>query len=136
MTATRDTEGTGHAVPWLPYGVAAVKIIFVLAVFRLLSTPFSEEMFGEQWLPMPTWDWALASVTPMLLILLARRPADWSALSGELTFLRISLTFYLVYGLAFAALQGEAVLWASVVSGIVGLVAVHLLNRKEHVRGS
>ncbi|MFJ6069868.1 hypothetical protein ACIQFU_03330 [Streptomyces sp. NPDC093065] len=136
MTATRDTEGTGHAVPWLPYGVAGVKIVFILAVFRLLSTPFSEEMFGEQWLPMPTWDWALASATPTLLVLLARRPVDWSALSGELTILRIALTFYLVYGLAFAALQGKAVLWASVLAGLVGLVAIHLLNRKEPVHDS
>ncbi|MFD4345690.1 hypothetical protein ACFWQ6_12630 [Streptomyces coelicoflavus] len=133
MTETRDAEGTGHAAPWLPYGIAGVKIVFILAVFRLLFTPFSEEMLGEQWLPMPTWDWALASATPTLLVLLARRPADWSALSGELTILRIALIFYFVYGLAFAAFQGEAVLWASVLAGLVGLVALHLLNRKEPV---
>ncbi|WP_217164745.1 hypothetical protein [Streptomyces sp. AC512_CC834] len=136
MTATRDAKETGHAVPWLPYGIAGVKIVFILAVFRLMSTPFSEEMFGEQWLPMPTWDWALASATPVLLILLARRPTAWSALSGELTILRIALTFYLVYGLAFASLQGEAVLWVSVIAGLVGLVAIRLLNRKEPVHGS
>ncbi|MGW2297339.1 hypothetical protein [Streptomyces violaceorubidus] len=136
MTATPGAEGTGHAAPWLPYGIAGVKIVFVLAIFRLLSTPFSEEMFGEQWLPMPTWDWALASATPVLLILLARRPADWSALSGELTILRIALTFYLAYGLAFAALRGESILWVSVIAGLVGLGAIHLLNRKEPVHGN
>ncbi|MFU0243157.1 hypothetical protein ACKI1J_46665, partial [Streptomyces scabiei] len=87
-------------------------------------------------LPMPTWDWALASATPALLILLARRPADWSALSGELTILRITLTFYLVYGLAFAALQGESVLWVSVIAGLIGFAAIHLLNRKEPVHGT
>lgn len=136
MTETRDTGEVGHAVPWLQYGVAGVKIVFVLAVFRLFSTPFSEEMFGEQWLPMPTWDWAVASVTPVLLIVLARKPTDWSALSGEQTILRISLVFYLVYGLAFAAFQGEMVLWVSVAASLAGLAGMRILNREGSVHGS
>ncbi|AQS68205.1 hypothetical protein [Streptomyces pactum] len=136
MTETRDSGGTSRTVAWLQYGVAGVKIVFLLSVFRLLATPFSEEMFGEQWLPMPTWEWALASVTPVLLIVLARRPADRAALSGEQTILRIALTFYLVYGLAFAAVQDKVILWLSVVAGIGGLVTMYLLNRKEPLHGS
>ncbi|MBU6531894.1 hypothetical protein ACFUIW_24240 [Streptomyces sp. NPDC057245] len=131
MTTADDDGRAGQAFPWLHYVVAGVKIVFVLAIFRLFSTPFSEEMFGEQWLPMPTWDWALASTTPVLLILLARRPADWAALSGERTILRIALTFYLAYGLVFAALQSEEVLWVSVAAGLVGFVAMRHLDSKE-----
>ncbi|MET7406707.1 hypothetical protein [Streptomyces parvulus] len=136
MTQIRDAGEAHSGVPWLHYGVAGVKIVFVLAVFRLFSTPFSEEMLGEQWLPMPTWDWAVASVTPLLLIVLARRPTDWAALSGEQTILRIALVFYLVYGLAFAAFQGEKVLWVSVAASLAGLVAMGLLNREESTHGS
>ncbi|MFE1045119.1 hypothetical protein ACFW5S_04405 [Streptomyces olivaceus] len=131
MTTTGDDGRAGQTVPWLYYAVAGVKIVFVLAIFRLLSTPFSEEMFGEQWLPMPTWDWALASTTPVLLILLARRPVDWAALSSERTILRIALTFYLAYGLVFAALQSKEVLWVSVAAGLAGLLAISHLNSKE-----
>ncbi|MFE0791318.1 hypothetical protein [Streptomyces mutabilis] len=136
MTHIHDSGDTDRAVPWLPYGVAAVKVVFVLALFRLLATPFSEEVFGEQWFPMPTWEWALASLTPVLLIVLARRPGDWSVVSGERTFLRIALIFYLVYGLPFAALQGKVILWLSVAAGLGGLVGMRLLAHKESAHGS
>ncbi|KFG74386.1 hypothetical protein [Streptomyces mutabilis] len=136
MTDKRDSWGTDRPVSWLPYGVAAMKGVFALALFRLFATPFSEEMFGEQWLPMPTWEWTLASLTPVLLIVVARRPADWSVISGERTTLRIALIFYLAYGLAFAAFQGKTVLRLSVAAGLGGLAGMRLLARKEPAHGS
>ncbi|EMF27810.1 hypothetical protein H114_17103 [Streptomyces gancidicus BKS 13-15] len=74
-------------------------------IFRYFATPFTKDMFGETLLPLPTWEWTACSITPTLLIWLARRPTDWATLSAERTILRIALTFHLLYGLAGALLK-------------------------------
>ncbi|MEU0679248.1 hypothetical protein [Streptomyces albogriseolus] len=133
MTEPRQTRAAGETVSWLSYGIAGVKVVFILAVFRLLAGPFTEDILGEELLPMPTWEWSMCSVTPVVLLWLARRPADWGALSGERMFLRIALTFYLLYALAFALFQGEWTLWLGVAAGLGGLAGIQYLDRRESV---
>ncbi|MFF5159867.1 hypothetical protein ACFY3N_27205 [Streptomyces sp. NPDC000348] len=115
----------------IAYGVGAVKWIFLLALLRLLITPMSDELLGDELLPMPTWEWSLFSITPGILIYLLRRPRDWQQLSNDLTIVNWSLRFYLLYGLAFAVLQGVGVLWISVLAGTAGLAGIWRLNRRE-----
>ncbi|MER7742473.1 hypothetical protein ABTX34_29835 [Streptomyces sp. NPDC096538] len=130
MTKPRDIEADGQKVPFLSYCVAGVKVAFLLAVFRVLAGPFTKDIFGEELLPMPTWEWLVCSVTPVILIWLARRPADWATLSDERMFLMIALAFYLLYALAFALLQGEWMLWLGVATSLVGLSGIRYLNHR------
>jgi hypothetical protein len=111
--------------------VAAVKVLFVLAVLRVLAGPFTEDAFGRELLPMPTWEWTLCSASPVLLIYLARRPEDWKTLAGERTYLRIFLAFYLLWALAFAVFRGEWILCIAVAASLAGFAGMHRLNRKE-----
>lgn len=116
---------------WIAYGLGAVKLIFVLALFRLFAGPMTKDLLGDEMLPMPTWEWSLCALTPGLLVYLLRRPADWGHLSGELTILKWALRFYLVYGLAFALFQGVWVLWIAVLAGAGGLAGIWKLERRE-----
>jgi hypothetical protein len=131
MMESRQAGADDQKVPLLSYGVAGVKVVFALAVFRALAGPFTEDIFGEEWLPMPTWEWSACSATPIVLLWLARRPADWGSLSAEKMFLKIMLAFYLLYSLAFALLQGEWVLWLGVAAGLGGLSGIQYLNHRE-----
>ncbi|MFI9153659.1 hypothetical protein [Streptomyces sp. NPDC053367] len=115
----------------LYYGMAATKVIFILAVLRVLAGPFTKDVFDSELLPMPTWEWSLCSVSPVLLVYLARRPDDWETLSGERTYLKIFLAFYLLWALAFAVFQGEWILWIAVAAGLAGFAGMHRLNRRE-----
>lgn len=135
MTEPSQTEADDQRIPLLSYCVAGVKVVFLLAVFRVLAGPFTEDIFGEELLPMPTWEWLMVSVTPVILLWLARRPADWATLSNERMFLRSALAFYLLYALASAVLQGEWILWLGVAASLGGLSGVHYLNHRESTHG-
>ncbi|MGW3724963.1 hypothetical protein [Streptomyces sp. NPDC000851] len=111
--------------------MAAVKVIFVLAVFRVLATPFTKDFLGDELLPMPTWEWSLCALTPVILICLVRRRDDWARVAGERTFLKIALTFYLLYALAFVVFQGEWILWIAVAASLGGFAGLHHVNRGE-----
>ncbi|MFD5375908.1 hypothetical protein ACFWJE_16075 [Streptomyces griseoincarnatus] len=131
MTEPRQTSAEDQKVPLLYYCVAGGKAVFVLAVFRVLAGPFTEDVFGEELLPMPTWEWVVFSVTPLIILWLARRPVDWEALSGERMFFRIALTFYLLYALTFSLFQGEWILLVGVAAGLSGLSGIYYLNHRE-----
>ncbi|MFD3313092.1 hypothetical protein [Streptomyces sp. NPDC058694] len=128
--ADHNTQRAGR----LPYGVAAVKLVFILAVLRLFAGPMTKDLLDEELLPMPTWEWALCALTPPILIYVARRPEDWGRLSGERTFLRISLVFYALYALAFAVFQGVWILWIAVAAGFGSLAWIRHLDSREHTR--
>ncbi|MBV1938384.1 hypothetical protein KUF83_17700 [Streptomyces sp. BV286] len=118
----------------LPYGVASVKVIFVLALCRMFAAPMTKELLGEELLAMPTWEWSVCALTPGILIYLTRRPADWAQLTAERFFLRIALSFYFLYALAFAVFQGVGILWIAVAASIGGFAAITYLNRREQNR--
>ncbi|MFF0204138.1 hypothetical protein [Streptomyces sp. NPDC005017] len=115
----------------LLYGVAAIKVIFVLALLRMLAGPFTKDFFDEELLPMPTWEWSLASLTPLALIYAARRPRDWAFLAPERAYFKTFLVFYFLWALAFAVVQGEWVLWIAVAAGLTGFAGMHRLNSRE-----
>lgn len=91
----------------------------------------SKELLNNELLPMPTWEWSVCSVTPGVLIYVARRPGDWKQLRDDVTIIKWALRFYLAYGLVFALLQGEWMLWVAVLAGIGGLVGVRQFDRVE-----
>ncbi|MFJ1972971.1 hypothetical protein ACIO93_30375 [Streptomyces sp. NPDC087903] len=126
-----EADESSHRARHLAYGVGSVKLIFVLALLRLFATPMTKDLLGEEVLPMPTWEWSLFSVTPGILICFSLHTEDWHRLRDELTIIRWALGFYLVYGLAFAVLQGAQVLWIAVLAGLGGLVGIWHLNRRE-----
>ncbi|MES5824394.1 hypothetical protein [Streptomyces sp. RG80] len=128
---SHGTDGTDRRTRLVAYGVGAVKWVFVLALFRLFAAPMTKDLLGDEKLPMPTWEWSLAALTPGIVLYLLRRPADWEQLSGELTIFTWALRFYLVYGLAFALFQGVWVLWIAVLAGIGGLAGIWKLERRE-----
>jgi hypothetical protein len=125
-----NVDESAHRAHWLPYGVATVKILFILVVFRAMVGPFTKDVFDEALLPMPTWEWSLCSVTPVVLIFLARRPGLWTELASERMFLRIALSFYLLYALTFALAQGEWVLWIAVTAAASGFGGILYLDRR------
>jgi hypothetical protein len=118
---------------WLPYGVAAVKIVFILVVFRAMVGPFTEDLFDKELLPMPTWEWSLCSITPGILIYVAGHFGIWAQLAGERMFLRIALSFYLLYALVFAVTQDEWVLWIAVAAGVGGFAGILHLDHREPI---
>ncbi|MCI3246551.1 hypothetical protein [Streptomyces spinosisporus] len=91
----------------------------------------SKELLNNELLPMPTWEWSVCSVTPGVLIYVARRTGDWKQLRDDVTIIKWALRFYLAYGLAFALLQEEWILWVAVLAGIGGLVSIRQLDRVE-----
>ncbi|WAL97187.1 hypothetical protein [Streptomyces sp. Je 1-369] len=115
----------------LNIGVAAFRWIFVLALLRMFATPATKDFFDEELLPSPTWEWALCSLTPGLLIWLARAPKDWRRLEGERSLLRIALALYFLYALAFALGQNVLVHWIAVAASLAGFAGMWHLNRKE-----
>ncbi|WP_409236976.1 hypothetical protein [Streptomyces sp. PA5.6] len=118
----------------LSIGVLAFRWIFVLALLRMFATPATKDFFDEELLPSPTWEWALCSLTPGLLIWLARAPEDWRRLEDERSLLRIALAFYFLYALAFALGQNVLVLWIAVAASLAGFAGMWHLNRKEPSR--
>lgn len=111
--------------------MAAVKVVFVLAVLRAFAAPFTKDFFDEELISMPTWEWVLCSLTPAILVFLARRPEDWAGLADERNFLRIPLGFYFLFALAFAVLQGVWILWIAVAATIGAFLGIRYLNSKE-----
>jgi hypothetical protein len=126
-----ETNGPAQRERLLAHSALGVKCIFALALLRLFAAPMSKELFNNELLPMPTWEWSVCSVTPGVLIYVARRPRDWKHLSDDVTIIKWALRFYLAYGLAFALLQEEWMLWVAVLSGIGGLVSIRQLDGVE-----
>ncbi|ELP64270.1 hypothetical protein ACKI1I_35115 [Streptomyces turgidiscabies] len=132
-----DVPGTGEAdqsnarASRFLYGMAAVKVVFILALLRMFAGPMTKDFFDEELISMPTWEWALCSLTPGIMVFLARRPQNWARLADERNFLRIPLSFYLLYGLAFAVFQGMWILWIAVAASLGAFVGIRYLNGKE-----
>ncbi|NEA68966.1 hypothetical protein [Streptomyces sp. SID12488] len=127
----READPANLRAPRFLYGLAAVKVVFVLAVLRAFAAPFTKDFFDEELISTPTWEWAICSLTPGVLVFLARRPEDWAGLAYERNFLRIPLGFYFIYALAFAVLQGVWILWIAVAASIGTFAGIRYLNGKE-----
>jgi hypothetical protein len=113
--------------------VAGFNVIFIVAVLRVFATPASQDLFEKELLPWPTWEWSLCALTPGLLIWLARSPEDWKELADERFFIKITLTFYLLWAVAFAVSQNISVLWVAVAASLGAFAGMWRLNRKERL---
>lgn len=134
MTETDETKAAAEEIPWVAFGIAGFKVILALALIRILAVPFTEDMFGEAMLPMPTWEWSLCSLTPVIVIWRARHPDAWKTLMGERTLLTIALTYYLLYAFVSALFQGEWMLRPAVAASAGGLAGMTTATTRRSVR--
>lgn len=105
-----------------------VIVVGLLALGRLF---FSDGLRGSLGLlPLPTWEWDVAAVTPLLALLLfrdAERRGRIPLLSGELQYVS---GFYLLYAVP-GALTGHSALWPAVASGITVICWVSYTNGRS-----
>jgi hypothetical protein len=129
----KDADEADRRALLIAYGVRTVKIVFIVALLRFFAGPMTKDLLGDELLSMPTWEWSLCSLTPVILIFVARRSQDWDGLADSLTFIRWVLGFYLAYALVFATFQGMWVLWIAVLASLSGFGGIWHLNRGERV---
>ncbi|MFE0132453.1 hypothetical protein ACFWY6_12900 [Streptomyces sp. NPDC059037] len=110
-----------------------MKVVLALALLRLFAGPATKDFLGRELVSMPTWEWTLCSLTPVILIYLARHPKDWMELSGERVMVRGALGIYLLYSAMGAIGKGHPALWIAVAVCLAGLAGMWHLNRKERL---
>ncbi|MFY1678236.1 MULTISPECIES: hypothetical protein [unclassified Streptomyces] len=130
MAIQPDNDATRES-SWLPYGIAALKISFVLSLFRIFAPSFSEEMLGIEGVPYPTWEWVLFSITPVMLVCLSRSPANWLTLRGEIDLVWWALGYNLAYAIIFALTMGSEILWVAVLLSSIGAAMVMYSNHRN-----
>ncbi|MFJ3495611.1 hypothetical protein ACIPPJ_18760 [Streptomyces sp. NPDC086091] len=106
----------------------------MIAIVRLLAAPASEDFLGEVKVGLPTWEWSLCSLTPLVLLWLYRSPARWKRLSEDSIYLETAAGLYLFYAVAFVFFQGVWILWIAVFASLATFAGVWWLNRRERTR--
>ncbi|RZE98486.1 hypothetical protein [Streptomyces sp. SCA2-2] len=106
------------------------KLCMITALLRLCFPMMTEDLFDQQILAFPTWEWSLLSLTSFIPALLARNPAQWEDLNDHIVILAGGMLFYLVYGLGGAIFAGKLILWVAVAAGSIGLLALSLVYLK------
>ncbi|MFD4987947.1 hypothetical protein ACFWMQ_06180 [Streptomyces sp. NPDC058372] len=112
-------------------GILAVKIVFALAFLHLWIPLMTEDMFERMIFPLPTWEWALYSLTPAILLFVARNSAHRSLVNRETGVLCVALLHYLVFATIWAV-GGNALLWVAVGASVSGLAGLWAFRRGEH----
>ncbi|MEQ4196717.1 MULTISPECIES: hypothetical protein [unclassified Streptomyces] len=106
------------------------KLCLVTALLRLSFPMMTKDIFDQQILAFPTWEWSLLSLTSFIPALLARNPAQWEDLNDHIVILAAGMLFYLVYGLGGAIFAGKLILWVAAAAGSIGLLALSLVYLK------
>ncbi|MFF8579408.1 hypothetical protein ACF05R_11905 [Streptomyces albidoflavus] len=106
------------------------KLCLVTALLRLSFPMMTKDIFDQQILAFPTWEWSLLSLTSFIPALLARNPAQWEDLNDHIVILAAGMLFYLVYGLIGAIFAGKLILWVAAAAGSIGLLALSLVYLK------
>lgn len=131
---TKHTEagtGAGPAQAQIDRSVWVLKVVLVLALVRLLAGPATKDFLGEELAPLPIWEWSICSLTPPLLLLRYRNPADWKLLSYDVIYLKSAAGLYLAYAVAFVVFQDGWVLWIAILASLGTFVGIWWLNRRE-----
>jgi hypothetical protein len=116
--------------------LAALKIILVIAIVRLLAGPATKDFLGRSMVDLPTWEWSLCALTPLVMLVVYRRPADWRLLSYDAIYLKSAAGLYLFYAAAFVVFQGGWVLWIAVAASLSTFFGISWLNRRERLSAS
>ncbi|MFJ6982141.1 MULTISPECIES: hypothetical protein [unclassified Streptomyces] len=114
--------------------LAFVKIVLAVALLRAFAAPASKDFFGEEKVGVPTWEWSLCSLSPLVLLWLYRSPAGWKMLSGDSIYLTTAAALYLFYAAIFAVFEGVWILWIAVLASLATFAGVWWLNRRERTR--
>ncbi|WP_143589834.1 hypothetical protein [Streptomyces africanus] len=133
---TRKTgagENAGLKQRRIDRSLTALKIILVVAIVRLLAGPATKDFLGDAVVELPTWEWSLCALTPLILLFLYRSPGDWKLLSYDAIYLKSAAGLYLFYATAFVVFQGGWVLWIAVAASLGTFLGIWWLNRKERL---
>lgn len=129
---TDSGETAGLMQQRIDRSLMALKVILVIAIARLLVGPASEDLLGDKLMDLPTWEWSLCALTPLVLLFLYRSPANWRLLSYDVVFVKSAAGLYLFYATAYVVFQGGWLLWVAVLASLTSFLGIWWLNRKEH----
>lgn len=107
----------------------------MLAFVRVALSMATKEIQGEALLPLPTWEWDIAALTPLPVLIRYRDSALRSRVTQLESHLRIFSGFYLFYALPFAALDGRWQLWPAVAFSVTVYAGIWYTNRRARTRG-
>ncbi|MEV8596619.1 hypothetical protein [Streptomyces sp. NPDC052012] len=107
----------------------------MLAFVRVGLSMATERIQGEALLPLPTWEWDVAALTPLLVLFRYRDPARRRRVFQLDSHLRFFSGFYLFYALPFAVLDQRWVLWPAVVFSVSVFVGIWYTNRRNADHG-
>jgi hypothetical protein len=113
--------------------LTALKIILVIAIVRLLAGPATKDFLGESMVDLPTWEWSLCALTPLVMLVVYRSPTNWKLLSYDAIYLKSASGLYLFYATTFVVFQGGWVLWIAVSASLGTFLGISWLNRKERL---
>lgn len=113
----------------------ALLAVCMLAFVRVALSMATEEIRGEALLPLPTWEWDVAALTPLLVLIRYRDAALRGRVTQLESHLRFFSGFYLFYALPFAALDGRWQLWPAVAFSAIVYVGIWYTNRQARARG-
>jgi hypothetical protein len=131
---TKDThfrEYSGLEQKRIDRSLTALKVILVVAIARLLAGPATKDFLGDSVVDLPTWEWSLCALTPLVMLFIHRSPKNWKLLSYDAIYLKSAAGLYLFYATAFVVFQGGWVLWIAVAASLGTFLGIWWLNRKE-----
>ncbi|MFI7017428.1 hypothetical protein [Streptomyces sp. NPDC050164] len=109
--------------------------ICMLAFVRVALSMATRRIQGEALLPLPTWEWSAAALTPLLVLLRFRAPALRGRVFQLESHLRFFSGFYLVYALPFALLDGRWQLWPAVIFSVSVFIGIWYTNKQSADHG-
>ena len=133
---TKDTdsrENSGLDQTRIGRSLTILKIILVIAIVRLLAGPATKDFLGDSLVDLPTWEWSLCSLTPLVMLFVYRSPAQWKVLSYDAIYLKSASGLYLFYATAFLVFQGGWILWIAVAASLGTFFGIWWLNHKERL---
>ncbi|MEU6176414.1 hypothetical protein [Streptomyces coeruleorubidus] len=134
MTKETDSrEDSGLEQRRIDRSLTALKIILVIAIVRLLAGPATKDLLGESMVDLPTWEWSLCALTPLVMLIVYRSPGNWKLLSYDAIYLKSAAGLYLFYATAFVVFQGGWILWIAIAASLGTFLGVWWLNRREHL---
>lgn len=105
--------------------------VCMLAFVRVALSMATRRIQGEALLPLPTWEWDVAAVTPLLVLFRYRNPALREQVFQLESHLRFFSGFYLFYALPFAVFDGRWQLWPAVIFSVSVFAGIWHTNKQS-----
>jgi hypothetical protein len=126
-------EDSGLQQRRIDRSLTALKIILVIAIVRLLAGPATKDFLGYSVVGLPTWEWSLCALSPLVMLFVYRSPTNWKLLSYDAIYLKSAAGLYLFYATAFVVFQDGWILWVAIAASLGTFFGMWWLNRKERL---